>query len=198
MKTMLDLFSGLGGASEAFVQAGWNVIRVENNPKLQYVPFTRAWDVLDWANWAADLPQVDLIWASPPCREFSNAYAAPGPVAQREGKEYQPDMRLVQAAMEIIDFLDPKWWVLENVIGAKKYFEFKETTSFQQIGPFCLWKSPSVPHITLPYEFEHLKKDNDTWSTDPLRANKKAMVPFEISFGLLGALTEQRTLEGWY
>ena len=197
MNVMLDLFSGLGGASEAFAQAGWTVIRIENNPELQYVPFTQNWDVLKWESWADALPKVDLVWASPPCREFSNAYAAPGPSAQRANLEFEPDMRLVQASMEIIEYLAPKYWVVENVIGAKKWFEFRQPTSFQQIGSFCLWKSPSVPHITIPYEFSHTKAEQDTWSTDPLRANKKAMIPFEVSFGLLGALTEQQTLEKW-
>jgi site-specific DNA-cytosine methylase len=37
---MLDLFSGLGGASEAFVRAGWEVMRIENNPLLSEVPNT--------------------------------------------------------------------------------------------------------------------------------------------------------------
>ena len=35
---MLDLFSGLGGFSEAFVLAGDEVVRVENNPLLSEVP----------------------------------------------------------------------------------------------------------------------------------------------------------------
>jgi hypothetical protein len=37
---VLDLFSGLGGFSEAFVQAGDEVVRVENNPLLSEVPCT--------------------------------------------------------------------------------------------------------------------------------------------------------------
>jgi site-specific DNA-cytosine methylase len=31
---MLDICSGLGGASEAFIDAGWEVTRLENNPLL--------------------------------------------------------------------------------------------------------------------------------------------------------------------
>ena len=46
MKYMLDLFSGLGGASEAFVDCpGWNVLRVENNPLLSGVPNTVIMDI---------------------------------------------------------------------------------------------------------------------------------------------------------
>ena len=46
MKHMLDLFSGLGGASEAMVQDDtWSVLRIENNPLLGGVPFTIIDDV---------------------------------------------------------------------------------------------------------------------------------------------------------
>ena len=71
--TILDLCSGLGGWTEAFVQGGWNVIRIENNPALQYVPFTMELDVLKWEEWIDDIPHPDVIVASPPCREFSTA-----------------------------------------------------------------------------------------------------------------------------
>ena len=35
---VLDLFSGMGGFSEAFLLAGDEVVRVENNPLLSEVP----------------------------------------------------------------------------------------------------------------------------------------------------------------
>ena len=43
---VLDLFSGLGGFSEAFLLAGDEVVRVENNPLLSEVPATTQQDVL--------------------------------------------------------------------------------------------------------------------------------------------------------
>ena len=42
---VLDLFSGLGGFSEAFVRSGDEVLRVENNPLLSEVPYTTMQDV---------------------------------------------------------------------------------------------------------------------------------------------------------
>ena len=44
---VLDLFSGLGGFSEAFYRAGDEVVRVENNPLLSEVPCTTMQDVLE-------------------------------------------------------------------------------------------------------------------------------------------------------
>ena len=43
---VLDLFSGMGGFSEAFLLAGDEVVRVENNPLLSEVPRTSMEDVL--------------------------------------------------------------------------------------------------------------------------------------------------------
>ena len=41
MKRVLDLYSGLGGFSEAFYQdPTWEVIRIDNNPLLADVPNT--------------------------------------------------------------------------------------------------------------------------------------------------------------
>ena len=43
---VLDLYSGLGGFSEAFVQdQNYQVIRIENNPLLKDVPHTLLGDI---------------------------------------------------------------------------------------------------------------------------------------------------------
>ena len=191
---VLDLFSGLGGASEAFVQAGCQVFRIENNPLLEYVPFTINRDVREWRDWIDELPNVkwDLIWASPPCLEFSNAYAAPGPTAAREGQEFKPDMSLVVAAKQIIEHLKPKWWVIENVAGAIPHFKPLLGEKRQKVASFVLWGS--FPLLVMDSSFSHSKQDGDTWSTDPLRPNRRALVPFEISFALMTALREQYSI----
>lgn len=211
MKVMLDLCSGLGGASEAFIQDGWVVIRIESNPDLAHVPGTRILDVLDWASWLPELLHelenrtseawcrnedgVEVVWASPPCVEFSQAYAAPGPTAEREGREWKPDLDILEACRDIIDYVQPRHYVIENVMGAVRYFPTLLGPYAQHIGPFYLWGR--FPHITMPRSFEHRKSEHDTWSDDPLRQNKLALVPFEISFQFLQVLKQQRSLHEW-
>ena len=197
MPAILDLCSGLGGASEAFSQAGWTVIRIETNPELAYVPFTQTLDVLEWEEWIADLPdRIDVVWASPPCREFSRGFAAPSPTAERAGLPFEPSLELVRACLDIIDYLKPKWWVLENVQGAIMHFRPVIGSYSQRVGPFYLWGT--FPRIIMPYTYEHLKSSNDVWSTNPLRANLKALIPFEVSFAFLEAVTRQWTLDRWH
>jgi hypothetical protein len=84
--------------------------------------------------------------------------------------------------------------MIENVAGAVKYFDPLLGKYSQKLGPFFLWGN--VPKIVLP-GFKHSKADGDSWSDDPLRPNKRAMIPFEVSFALLQTLRFQKTLEEW-
>ena len=188
-----DLCSGLGGWTEAFVQNEWIVCRIENNPDLQYVPFTLELDVLSWEEWIEDLPKPNVIVASPPCREFSTAYGAPGPTARRTGEQFEPNMEVVRACLDIIDYMKPSYWVLENVQGSQGWFLPLIGARRQKIGPFYLWGN--FPLISMPVHWEHRKSDNDVHSSNPMRANLKAMIPFELSFSLHQTISRQWTLE---
>lgn len=201
MGVIWDLCSGLGGFSEAFAQAGWTTIRIDNSKLVQHVPFTLDLDVRQWADWADDLPKPDVIVASPPCVEFSNGFHGPRPTALRSGEDFEPDMSIVWACKDIIDTFKPKYWVVENVAGAIKFFQdgllFPHGSPFgfwsQKIGPLFLWGN--FPRIILPLDWTYSKASKDVWSSDPLRANKKALIPFEVSFHLLYGIKTQRTLE---
>lgn len=65
---VLDLFSGLGGWSQAFLDAGHDVVRVELDPRFRDVPGTRIMDARDWTEGG-----FDVVLASPPCQGFSTA-----------------------------------------------------------------------------------------------------------------------------
>ena len=179
---MLDLFSGLGGASEAFVQhPDWTVIRIDNEPLLETVPHTTIMDVEDFNPLIVE--DIDLVWASPPCREFSSARCPP---------IENPDMRLVQRTIEIIDAVKPGAWILENVKGAIKHFEPILGPPRIILGPYCLWGNFPLFWVDMD---GYSKMEGDTWSDDPLRPQKRAYVPLDISQALLEALRTQSTLE---
>ena len=52
---VLDLCSGLGGFSEAFVAAGHEVLRIEHNPLLADVPHTKIMDIFEFRDWLEDI-----------------------------------------------------------------------------------------------------------------------------------------------
>jgi hypothetical protein len=199
---MLDLFSGLGGASEAFVRAGWDVVRVENNPLLSdpesefYVPGTTHNDILELRRPYHFGEPFDFVWASPPCTEFSNAYGAPIPKARRAGVEFTPDLEPVLKAKEIIDYLNPKYWAIENVAGSNKWIsQALGIPPWQIIGQYYLWGR--FPFVTMDIDWRHSKYDNDSWSTDPLRANKRAKIPLELSEKFRLAVEHQPQIWEW-
>jgi len=107
---MLDLFAGLGGASSAMIGRGWSVVTVDNDSRFGC---THTADLTAWS-WPGATP--DLIWASPPCTEFSREsmpWCRTGTI---------PSLVLVSAAMRIIAECQPRWWVIENVRGAVKFW----------------------------------------------------------------------------
>lgn len=204
MKWVLDLCSGLGGASESFLfTPNWRVVRVENNPELAHVEYTRLLDVNEWMDWLpgmiAEWGPPHLVIAAPPCTQFSRGYSSPREIARREGWDYQPDMTVLESCLEIIEHCQmhgTHWWIVENVIGAIPDFAKYLEEPRQIIGPFVLWGV--FPYLNLrSRDFKNKKSKQDVWSSDPLRSNKKAKWPIELSQEVLDGVQWQNTLIQW-
>ena len=191
---MLDLFSGLGGASEAFIDCpGWEVMRVDNNPLLSGVPNTIISDINDLTPNQCEL-FIELVWASPPCTDFSGGYASPKSIASRTiGLDnYEPDMTLLFEAIKMIEKIKPKYWVIENVAGSIRYFKEYLGEPTQIIGPYVLWGN--FPPIILDPSHIIPKKFKDTNSRDPLRSNRRAKVDLLLSKRLKESIENQKSI----
>ena len=194
-RSMLDLFAGLGGASEAMIQTGWDVLRIDNNPLLNSVENMVIMDIKKLKPRSCNDKKLDLVWASPPCLEFSTGFHAPRPTAQRAGIDFKPDMSLLEEAIRIIDILKPRFWVIENVVGAISDFEPYLGAPRLRIGAFVLWGN--FPMFEMPEGFHHTKcakGSGDKHSSDPLRANYRALIPFELSEQLRLAIEFQKSI----
>ena len=152
---MIDLFAGLGGASQAFVDdPNWFVIRIDNNPILlehteglilsdiadvdrtMAIIHRRILDYRNNLDVTGDPNEIILeklvIWASPPCVQYSLANM------NRDPDNF--DHTLAQAALTIIDQMNPDAWIIENVKGAIESFnKIIGLPWCQSIGPIFLW-----------------------------------------------------------
>ena len=136
-RTCLDLFAGLGGFSAAFAEAdGWEVVTVDIDER--FAPDIRA-DVLDLR--PADLPDADVVLASPPCTEFSTMQNLNGGV-EPSGEA----IALVYHTIGLAKALRPEYWVLENPFGRLRTVigEPEGTVTYCQYGenhqkPTDLW-----------------------------------------------------------
>jgi site-specific DNA-cytosine methylase len=114
---VLDLFSGLGGWSKAFVERGHRVVTIDIEPKFKP---TICKDIMTLT--AEDIPdfdEIDLILASPPCNCFSVAS-----IYRHWNKDGTPKdqrtldaIKLVRHTLDIIESLNPTFWFMENPRG---------------------------------------------------------------------------------
>jgi len=201
-KTVLVLGSANGAFDRAFESASnWDIVRIDMNPKYASVAHTRTLDILDWLDWIESIGEITLVIASPNCHQYSTA--------RSPDQVLEPDLRVPEAIRAIIQHLEPKWWIVENVKGAKEWFKPIFGTVTQSLGPFYFWGR--FPHLAVtvdrrqsPFDESHLPNNS------PLRAGRwlfngvpyakwltdqNAEMPLEISKALLEAIDTHVSLE---
>lgn len=168
---MLDICTGLGGASWAMKRRGWQVVTLDIDPA--YQPDIVA-DVRGWS-WRGGRP--DLVWCSPPCVEFSRE-SMPW---SRTGKI--PDMSIVSACYRIVRECNPRFWIIENVRGAVPYLG----TPAYRAGPFFLWGAfPPLGRIPVTW------RAKERFSSG--RRLERARIPAAVSRAVAMAVERQMLL----
>ena len=106
-----SLFSGFGLADIGAMQAGCDLLwGVELDPQIAEISKQLNHKVLIQSVTETDFSQLeppDILWASPPCTNFSTA--------KIEGKETDLDIELAFAVADAIKSLQPRYFLLENV-----------------------------------------------------------------------------------
>ena len=106
MPKALFLCSGTGSVGEPFRKGGWEVVDVDWSSK--YNPEIQT-DITTWDYKAAFEPgHFDVIWASPDCRMYSMARTT------AKTKDFESADKLVKACREIIEYLKPRLYFIEN------------------------------------------------------------------------------------
>ncbi|KAK3285658.1 hypothetical protein CYMTET_6747 [Cymbomonas tetramitiformis] len=107
---ILVLFIGTGSVEREFLNCfpTASVVTLDSEPT--WHP-THVQSILEWNHEEYPPGYFDVIWASPPCRQYSQARTTGGP----------PDLpqadKIVRRTLQIIDYLKPKHWFMENPRG---------------------------------------------------------------------------------
>lgn len=119
--TILDCFCGMGGASEGFHQEGFECIGIDNH-YLSY-PYDFIYKDMRYIK-GRDFRGFDVIWGSPPCREFTTLKHAFGKF-WKEPPNLNHGLDLVKTYLRFVEDANPKIWIMENVQGLTKHLETK-------------------------------------------------------------------------
>jgi len=188
---MLDLFSGSGSASQPFLDAGWKVYRYDIEPTgadgifidLKEKMFVNG--LIDtWKN-----KKVDLVWCSPPCTHYSDVNP------RFHDPLWVPDTLLWNNCHSIIQEIQPKNFVIENVRGAQKTWG----PAVQHFGPYYLWGV--YPKFTIPDKIKpkHIawEKNGPRYTTKRKQAIESAKIPYTIGYHLERAIRlQERFIDG--
>jgi len=173
-KVMLDLFVGLGGASNVFRKNGWQVYGLDNDPRFNadFCCDIKNWVPPEWLH-------ADFVWASVPCTEYSR-------FIQRGlfPDEPLPDMTLYHSAKRIIEKLQPAYYVIECVRGAVRFFG----DGYRSFGPYYLWTN--LPDFGL-HRGRFKYKKGDVTKGHALRASYRSKIPWELSCAIYKAVSDQ-------
>jgi len=156
---VLDLFSGAGGIAAGFEDAGYEIVGGVDFSKHAIATFTRNFPnapgmlrdlrLTDFSDIDAYVDgDVDVIVGGPSCQGFSTS----GGLSKSSGRdEADPRNRLFLNYIGIVDLLQPKWIVFENVPGLLLYESGKVALdivkAFREIGYTI------VPMILLAADF---------------------------------------------
>ena len=182
---IIDLYCGLGGWANGLIDSGHNVIGYDiidfsNNYKGKFIQC----DLLTYNNF----PKADVIVSSPPCADFSKDSFPKTWIAV---KKYPPNIplaiKLFNRTYEIVDMVNPKYFLIENVRASQKYIG----KSVSHIGSRYFYGN--FPGFNVDSNNDIYGKTNMKPSKD--RAMLRAVIPYSISLALGKKLKEIEELE---
>lgn len=117
---VLELFAGTGSVKKVCDELGWECVSVDLSS--QFHPVDYEVDILSW-DYTTLAKDFDIVWASPPCATFSKVKTShlgrmiKGSIftEERRQKEIKEiGLPLLQKAIEIITYFNPKYYFIEN------------------------------------------------------------------------------------
>lgn len=196
---VIDLFSGLGGFSQAFLDRGHDVTRYDFNEDFAEIPHTMIKDVLELT--AKDLEDADIILASIDCTHFTYANHNPS----KEGLQHS--RKLARHVLKIIQEAKPRYYAIENPPGRLKHIfgppQYKTAWGYwgtPYLKPTWLWGI--LP--TLDWKTKYTEpQPKGTWNLKTFNTHKfaylcprdsklRSLIPYEFSEALCIACEQKK------
>ena len=129
MPSLERICAAVESVGRAFEALGWEVTSLDADATTR--PSICA-DIREW-DYRTYLPgHFDLIWASPVCTEFSRALT-------RRPRRLEDGDRLVLKTIEIIGYLRPRWWAVENPrTGLLKSRPYMQALPYNEVS-YCMY-----------------------------------------------------------
>ena len=149
MPKLLELFSGTGSVGNIARELGFEVISLDRD-----MPAVFNVDIMDWEPEIYPSGYFDVIWASPPCTEYSRA--------KTTGiRDIAGANEIVKKTLDIMEYFEPKYWIIENPeTGLLKRQYFMVGIPFDNID-CCKYGMPYRKRTTL-------WNNVDNWVPKPL------------------------------
>jgi len=130
MIKVLELFSGTGSVGKCCKKIGWEVVSVD-----LLLPADHKVDIMEFDYKQYDKDEFDIVWASPPCTEYS--------IAKTQGeRKIDEANKIVLKTIEIINYFDCEYWFIENPqTGLLKNQSFMKDFKYVD-GDYCMYGLP--------------------------------------------------------
>lgn len=180
---MLDCFCGMGGVSDGFALEGFDVTGIDiiqAHSQLGYAHkfIHAAIQDLDGAQFA----DYDVIWGSPPYRDFSTQTQANKGYSNRTPPNPIYGLALIVAFRQFVEKAHPRIWLMENVRRLEKFWFEQPVLHFlvSKQGKRSLWgniKFPMMQDIRPQRNMEH----DYTKYSYRMRSALRSRIPVEWS-----------------
>ena len=127
---VLELFSGTGSVGNVCRRLDCEVTSLDRD-----MPADIRMDIMDWDYASLPPNSFDVIWASPPCTEYS--------VAKTVGvRKLDEANAIVKRTIDIIHYFSPRYWMMENPqTGLLKHQAFMADLPYNDLD-YCKYGMP--------------------------------------------------------
>ena len=164
-RTIISLYDESGRWSAPYVDANFDVVRLDVQAGVDIEDIDMQW-IFDWAG--QNLGDVFGVLAACPCTVFTSANNRNWPDADKDGRT-EASKALVFRTLELIEFVRPHFWVIENPRSSRigQTFDGPRDDYYDEDGEYHPGTVTGLPRPRLAFEQYHFgdpgKKPTSLW-----------------------------------